>query len=205
MIRADEFCYNRLPKKENIVLDLGCGKGVFLVRIAQRYPEDFFIGIDYSRSVIRTATQKVRKARLENAITVKGDFMNLLDKFPKNSLKKIYVICPDPWFKTRHRKRRTVTYEFMKKAYSLLKENGELHFTTDFEPYMLTVINEQYHKFKNPYPGVPWIHHIENHPFSAYMDKSLDSDGRIYHMRRVKAVSVLDILHFQLTDMVKSH
>lgn len=184
---VEDFSYENLPNKKNIVLDLGCGKGLFLVRMAQRYPEDIFIGIDYSQSVIKAATQKVKKAKLTNAITLKGDFLKLLDCFPEGSLKKVYVICPDPWFKNKHRKRRTVTYKFMEKVYSLLKNNGVFHFTTDFGPYMLTVINEQYGNFKNPYPGVPWIHTIANHPFSTYMDKSLGSDGRVYHMRRIKS------------------
>ena len=185
-ISLKDFNINQLPENKDIWLDLGCGKGNFLVKCARRYPEKFLLGIDYSQGIADKAQDKIKRGNIKNALAISGDFRELLKMFPENSIEKIHIICPDPWFKKRHRKRRTVTYELMKYIFTLLKSDGEFIFATDFCPYMLTVIKEDYEKFYNPYNKHPWVHKIKNFPYSTYMEKSLDSDGRIFFMRRIK-------------------
>ena len=185
-IKLEEFSISGIPQNKKIWLDLGCGKGNFLVKCARRYPEAYHIGIDYSQGIADKAQDKIIRGNILNAVALSGDFRKLLELFHPGQLDRVHIICPDPWFKKRHRKRRTVTFELMRFIHSLLIPGGEFIFATDFCPYMLTVIREEFEEYMNPYFPHSWTHRIKDFPYSTYMEKSLDSDGRIFFMRRIK-------------------
>jgi len=186
MMNIDTFDYSVFDRKKNICVDLGCGKGHFLSSYASRFPEKFIIGIDYNLTAVRAAEEKIINLKIENATSLTGEFVEFFEKIPENSLSDVFVICPDPWFKNRHRKRRTVTQDFIEKIASRLKPGGYFYLVHDFYPYIAEAAKFDFSKFSNPYHPHLFIHKKENFPYSLYMKKCLDSDGRIQFLIRQK-------------------
>jgi tRNA (guanine-N7-)-methyltransferase len=114
-----------------IHLEIGTGKGQFIVGIAQLHPDINFIGIELQESVIVSALDKVIEADLPNVKLLNVNANRLTDYFADGEIERIYLNFSDPWPKNRHEKRR-LTYKTFLKAYEqILAEGGEIHMKTD--------------------------------------------------------------------------
>lgn len=119
-------------RNENpIHLEIGTGKGQFLVGMARQYPDVNFIGIELSKSVIVTATQKVLDSKLDNVLLVNMDANHICDIFGGNEIATVYLNFSDPWPKNRHEKRRLTFHAFLEKYQSILAAAGEVVLKTD--------------------------------------------------------------------------
>ncbi|MFC1497224.1 tRNA (guanosine(46)-N7)-methyltransferase TrmB [Verrucomicrobiota bacterium] len=113
-------------------IDLGCGKGRFLVARAKSYTEINFLGIDrllvrlrkVNKKIIREGLNNVKLLRIEASYAVK----HLL---PPETVSSFYIFFPDPWPKKRHHKRRLFTSSFLDALYRTLKSSGHIHIATD--------------------------------------------------------------------------
>ncbi len=119
-----------LPK-EPLILEIGIGKGDFIVSLAARYPELFFIGVEFNETVLALAARKVEASGLKNIMLFSGDVLRLLPLLPANSFKTIFLNHSDPWPKKRHAKKRLTALHFLAYYYDLLVVGGELIFKTD--------------------------------------------------------------------------
>lgn len=133
-------------------MEIGCGKGAFILETARRNPNINFIAVEKNLNVLVLAAEKVKEAGLDNVRFVAGDAGQLRDFETKTKCDCIYINFCDPWPKNGYRKRR-LTHEYHLVIWEkLLKENGEIHFKTDnrglFE-FSLNSFSEYDMKLKN--------------------------------------------------------
>ena len=96
-------------------MELGTGRGDFIIGMAKLYPEMNFIGIEKYTSVIIDVLEKLLKEPLPNVKLLNIDGSQLEEIFAENELQRIYLNFSDPWPKKRHHKRRLTHTNFLKK------------------------------------------------------------------------------------------
>ncbi|WMJ85386.1 tRNA (guanosine(46)-N7)-methyltransferase TrmB [Anaerocolumna sp. MB42-C2] len=123
----NEFFENDNP----IHIEIGMGKGKFLVQLALLNPDINYIGIEKYSSVLIRAVEKRKESELKNLWLIRFDAEYINDIFDKNEIERIYLNFSDPWPKDRHAKRRLTSKEFLAKYDKFLKPDGEVIFKTD--------------------------------------------------------------------------
>ena len=119
-----------------VELEIGIGKGYFLMNAALCNPDRNFLGIEIRRKYLNRARQRIEKRPIENIRLVCFEAFQFMEEFlPPQSLAVIHVYFPDPWPKKRHHKRRLFSQEFLALAYRLLQPGGELLVATDHRDY----------------------------------------------------------------------
>jgi tRNA (guanine-N7-)-methyltransferase len=119
-----------------IEVEVGFGKGLFLVTAAQAQPETNFLGIEIERAYQLFTATRVAKRKLVNVRLVKADARTFFhDYLADHSVQAVHVYFPDPWWKRRHRKRRVFTPEFARECGRVLRRGGRLHVATDVDEY----------------------------------------------------------------------
>ncbi|MFU0788441.1 MAG: tRNA (guanosine(46)-N7)-methyltransferase TrmB [Virgibacillus proomii] len=125
-------CWHALfGNKAPIHLEIGTGKGQFIVEMAKQYPHINFIGLEVAKNIIVTAAQKVIDSGLPNIRLLNEDANRLPEFFARNELSVIYLNFSDPWPKNRHEKRRLTYFTFLEKYKNVLHPNGEIIVKTD--------------------------------------------------------------------------
>ena len=126
-------------------IEVGTGKGQFLVGMAKQNPHINYIGIEMYESVILSALERLIEEELPNLKLLNVDANHLSEFFAKNDVDRVYLNFSDPWPKKRHAKRRLTYKTFLSMYENLLVDGGEIHFKTDnqglFE-YSLTSFSE---------------------------------------------------------------
>lgn len=115
-----------------IYIEIGMGKGDFIIENAKRYPHINFIGIEKFPSVMVGALKKVdENEELPNLRFLKEDALYLNEVFDQHEIDRIYLNFSDPWPKSRHAKRRLTSPTFLPIYENILKHKGELILKTD--------------------------------------------------------------------------
>lgn len=123
--------WNKLFNNNNsIYIELGMGKGDFIINNALKYPNINFIGIEKYDSVIVRAIQKSNELELNNLKLVRLDVINIDNIFDKE-IDKIYLNFSDPWPKERHAKRRLTSNIFLDKYDKIFKDDCIIEMKTD--------------------------------------------------------------------------
>jgi len=99
--------------KNQIHLEIGMGKGTFLIEMAQKFPNINFIGIEKYESVLVRAIEKITEEKIPNIRFLSMDAKNVQNVFDKE-VSVIYLNFSDPWPKTRHAKRRLTSHGFFR-------------------------------------------------------------------------------------------
>jgi tRNA (guanine-N7-)-methyltransferase len=125
-----------------VEVEVGFGKGLFLLASAQARPDVNFLGIEISRKYqLFTATRMAKRA-LNNVRLAKADARWFFRNFVgASSVEAIHVYFPDPWWKKRHLKRRVFTPEFAAECERVLHPGGRLHAVTDVEEYFQMMVS----------------------------------------------------------------
>ncbi len=126
--------WHEIFKNDNpTYIEIGMGKGRFIVDNAIRYPNINFVGIERYSSVLLRAIQKMdaMEKAPENVRFICMDATEVTDVFATGEVDRIYLNFSDPWPKDRHAKRRLPSREFLKRYDAILKKNGTLEFKTD--------------------------------------------------------------------------
>lgn len=116
---------------DNFVLEIGSGKGEFLVKMANNNPKEFFIGVEKNVTCAGIAGKKMFESELSNAKIIWKDITNLFPLIKDNSISTIFLNFSDPWPKKRHYKRRLTSTLFLNEYKRILKKNGQIIFKTD--------------------------------------------------------------------------
>jgi tRNA (guanine-N7-)-methyltransferase len=166
-------------------LEIGCGIGDFVVQLAKKNPQQNYIAIDiFNRGCDKTC-RRIDEAELTNVRILRTEARSLLLRHVKpESLSAIYINCPDPWPKKRHRKRRLVNSDFLKIALYCLEEGGHFNFSTDFVDYGIEVVELLLAEpgFSNCH-ATAYVHELGDYPISKYMKRFLDLGQPIYYSR----------------------
>lgn len=112
-------------------IEIGMGKGKFIMEMARRNPDIFYIGIEKFSSVLVRALEKMEEDPLENLMFIRMDADIIVDLFNKGEVDQIYLNFSDPWPKERHAKRRLTSRQFLAKYEQIIKEGGKVIFKTD--------------------------------------------------------------------------
>jgi len=112
-------------------LEIGIGKGQFLVGMATKFPDVNFIGIELEKRTIVSAAQKMIEEKLDNVLLLNENAIDLSEFFAPNEISTIYLNFSDPWPKNRHEKRRLTYYKFLQQYNKILKPGSEIIFKTD--------------------------------------------------------------------------
>ena len=122
-----EFFGNGNP----IHVELGMGKGRFVMDMARLHPEINFIGIERQKSVILRAVEKMEEDPLPNVALVLYEGDNIEEMLGEHEIDKIYLNFSDPWPKDRHAKRRLTSDRFFPRYDHVLKKEGTIEQKTD--------------------------------------------------------------------------
>ncbi|ANZ58281.1 tRNA (guanosine(46)-N7)-methyltransferase TrmB [Fructilactobacillus lindneri] len=143
---------NRFKNNAPIHVEIGSGKGQFIIGMAKKHPEINYIGIEIQDSVLAMAVNKAVDNQLPNVQLVLTDGKDVDSFFEKGEIQKLYLNFSDPWPKTRHEKRRLTSPKFLQSYQNVLPKNAELEFKTDnrglFE-YSLVSLNNFGMKFSS--------------------------------------------------------
>lgn len=119
-----------------VEMEIGFGKGLFLVSTAAANPDRNYFGIEIVRKYQLYAASRLAVRNLTNARTACADAKAVLRKYVRpGSLADVHVYFPDPWWKQRHKKRLLFTPDFAESILTVLAAGGTLHFVSDVADY----------------------------------------------------------------------
>ena len=114
-----------------IHIEVGMGKGQFIIEMARRNPEVNYIGIEKYSSVLVRAVEKLEDFEQNNLRLIRMDAENIEEVFDKDEVDRIYLNFSDPWPKDRHAKRRLTSTRFLERYNNILTPEGRVMFKTD--------------------------------------------------------------------------
>ena len=120
--------------KAPIHMEIGMGKGRFIMDLARMNPDINYVGIEKYSSVLLRAVEKQDEMCLPNLRFIRMDAENITSVFGKEEVDRIYLNFSDPWPKDRHAKRRLTSRQFFARYDEILKSTGRVEFKTDNRP-----------------------------------------------------------------------
>ncbi len=180
-----------------LALEIGCGIGDFIVKTASENPHRNFIAIDYYNKGCDKSCRRIEKAGITNVRVLRIEAREFIAAhIPQGSLAALYINCPDPWPKKRHRKRRLVNPEFVAFIREYMALDADLFFATDFEDYGEDVADfmPQLNGFVNMLAPELSRFDLEGYHRSKYMLKFMAEGKRIHfvHYKKVDRLKAED-------------
>ena len=137
--------------KSPLYLEIGTGKGDFILNMAKNDRHSYFLGIEKNVTCLAITTKKIYAEGLSNVLLICDDIENVFEVLPSQSIDRIYLNFSDPWPKKRHTKRRLTYKTFLDRYKNILKKDGRLIMKTDnldlFE-FSLVSLNENGYKLE---------------------------------------------------------
>ncbi|MBB5888313.1 tRNA (guanosine(46)-N7)-methyltransferase TrmB [Lactovum miscens] len=132
LVFTEKMDWQEVFGNENpIHVEVGCGKGDFIVGMAEKHADINYIAIDLQETVISFALDKVVASGLSNVKLIYGNGRDLNEYFAEHEIGLVYLNFSDPWPKARHEKRRLTYKDFLKTYQMTVVPNGQVHFKTD--------------------------------------------------------------------------
>ena len=128
-------------------LEIGFGNAENIIFQAINNPSYLFIGSEVYMSGIGTLVSSIKENNISNIKIFSDDIRLLLDQSPKKVFDSVIIICPDPWPKEKHHKRRLINKSFLKMVYDFMKDDSNVYISTDWENYAES-ISELFEKNK---------------------------------------------------------
>lgn len=141
----NDFFGNHNP----IYLELGTGRGEFIIQMAKKYPEYNFIGLELNESQIATAAKKLERENIKNLKLIKDDARNIVSIFGKE-IDTIYLTFSEPWPKKRDEKNRFTHESYLKLYDRIFKKNKHIILKTDNKglfAYSLETLSQYWYVF----------------------------------------------------------
>ena len=117
--------------KEGTILEIGSGKGGFLLGMSNKFPNKAFIGIERNVTCCGFTAKKLVENNIENSKLLFGDFERVSERIKNDTISNIFLNFSDPWPKKRHFKRRLTASKFLDEYYRILTNGGKLIIKTD--------------------------------------------------------------------------
>lgn len=176
---------SRFDQARPLYLEVGSGKGRFIVEMAKTHPDRNFIALELQEAAVAMILKKQVALKLPNLQLVLGDGADLTDYFSEGEIDGLFLNFSDPWPKTRHEKRRLTYRDFLRQYQAIMKPDALLQFKTDnqglFE-YSLVSMNH----FGMTFDLVSLnLHHDKRVTYNVpteYEEKFSADGGRIYEL-----------------------
>lgn len=169
-------------------VDLGCGDGSFLMEMAAHYPERDFLGVERLLGRVRKVCRKATRRGLANARVLRLDSRYVVEwLLPEAQVSRLHLLCPDPWPKVRHHRRRLVQADFLEAVRRVLVPGGEFLFMTDHQEYFEWVEEKvaEFGKFER----LEWTEETFFYPKTDFQ-QLWESEGKaMWRLRCQKSVS----------------
>ena len=124
-----------------VEIEIGIGKGRFILAEAERRPDVDFLGLEWSLKHLRIARDRALRLGLANVRFHRADARHVVaDLIPDGTLQRVHVYCPDPWPKKRHHKRRLFNAEMTRHLERILATGGHLNVSTDVKEYFDAIV-----------------------------------------------------------------
>jgi tRNA (guanine-N7-)-methyltransferase len=157
-------------------IEIGCGRGMFLIKSARENPGLNYLGIELSARFFRMLKERVQKSAAQNIRIIQGEAGFILKKFvPENSVTAVHIYFPDPWPKKRHWKRRLINSGFVETVRCALVPGGQLFMATDFQDYFAEMLQAA-----DACEGFEQVSHQEIAPHQAGPEQAATSYERKY-------------------------
>lgn len=162
---------------KKIILEIGFGNGENLINLAKESSQNLYIGSEVYMAGIGQVLGAINANELTNIRLITGDIRLLIDKINESVFDEVLIICPDPWPKLKHHKRRIINSEFLDSIYKVLNSDGHLFMSTDWENYAES-INESINqnsdfKILNSSP-------YENITLTKFQQRAIEEGRKIY-------------------------
>jgi tRNA (guanine-N7-)-methyltransferase len=175
-----------------LALEIGCGIGDFVAQTAQNHADWNFIALDYYNKGCLKTCSRVDKLQLDNVRVLRVEARRFVtEHLSHGSLAALYINCPDPWPKKRHRKRRLVQRPFVEFMADYLMPGGHLYFATDFDDYGLEVAEfmPEVPGFENQLAPDSYRHDIPGYHRTKYMLKFMAEGKQVYFVHYRKSAT----------------
>ena len=123
--------FDKLNEQGSYYLEIGSGKGQFLLDMALKFPNLKFIGVERNVTCSGFTAKKLVENNITNAKLVLADAQQITPSINSGSIEGIFLNFSDPWPKKRHTKRRLTSEAFLSEYYRILKKGAKLIFKTD--------------------------------------------------------------------------
>ena len=169
---------------EKIILEIGFGNGENTSFLASKNPNALIIASEVYLSGIGSLLNSITQNSLDNIKIFDDDVRELLLKIQDEIFDEVYIICPDPWPKARHHKRRLIKHDFLKVLAKVLKKDGTIYISTDWENYAES-IQEEIEKTKENFA----LKKISNEgmPITRFQQRAIN-EGRSIHTFLLKVL-----------------
>jgi tRNA (guanine-N7-)-methyltransferase len=179
---AELFAPDLVPPFRS-VLEIGFGRGEFLLDLAQRAPEVAHVGVEVSRKRVLKQARRLARTELGNLRLVHGTGEQALaDLFGPASLEAVWINFSDPWPKKRHHRRRLVQAPLVATAADRLVRGGLLHVATDDVPYAehIDAVLAAEPRLENVFAPARWLADVPGRMPTAY-ELEWRAEGRPLH------------------------
>lgn len=168
-------------KSGDIRLEIGSGKGDFVIGMAAKNPNANFLAVERETSIAGILAKKVVESNLSNIRVINGDFDILLPELQQLKFNVVYLNFSDPWPKKRHEKRRLTHRKRLEQFATLIKDDGELRIKTDNDGlYAFSLEEIAFSPFEIYLNEENYIFDEENDIASEY-EKNFRSQGKSIH------------------------
>lgn len=154
-------------------LDIGCGKGIFVMQMAELQPDWNFLGMEIRKPVVDQAQQRLAELGLTNLHIMYGNanisLRALMESWgPNHPLQQVSIQFPDPWFKKRHQKRRVLQPSLVNELAEFLPSGGRVILQSDVQAVAEDMVERmaEHPQFVQPVAG--WL---ADSPFPAQTDR----------------------------------
>ena len=175
--------------KNDLFIEIGMGKGDFIIQNALTYPNVNFIGIEKYSSVLARAVQKLENQDIPNLKLIRMDAKDIEEVFSKE-VSRIYLNFSDPWPKKRQAKRRLTSEDFLRRYDSIFKNTKEIIFKTD-NMGLFEFSIESLSKYGYTIERVSLDLHnsdVEDNIMTEYEEKFSSKGNKIYYLVAKKTV-----------------
>jgi tRNA (guanine-N7-)-methyltransferase len=160
-----------------VYLEIGFGAAEHVLHLARTHPDTLILGAEPFLNGVAKACAAIDAEGITNLRLHGSDVRDILSRLPDASLDRLYILFPDPWPKSRHRKRRLIQEDTIAEFARLLKPGGEWHFASDITDYVDWVLTRTARS-----PDFTW-HPTTAQDFLAY---PTDWPGTKYEKKAVK-------------------
>lgn len=165
-----------------VYVEIGMGKGQFIMTLAQNNPDINYVGIEKYSSVLVRAIEKQEEKDLPNLYFIRMEAENITEVFDQGEVAGIYLNFSDPWPKDRHAKRRLTSTQFLARYEKILADDGQIVFKTDNRElfdFSLQQVEEAQWKLLNYTYDLHHSEYVEGNIMTEYEERFVEKGNAI--------------------------